>query len=167
MSVDSMAYPDHNPDDSSRERLLGRITALLWVVVIALLVTFFYFASSFWITLILAGFLSILVDPVVVRLERLHLPRTASATLVIIIGVILLSATSYVFYNKAAAFVETLPQYAGKIRKAIEPVTQKIERLQENAGKLNPTPPPQKIPQVRVHEAPSWPSYLARGVGSV
>jgi predicted PurR-regulated permease PerM len=30
-----------NGDDGSRERLLGRITALLWVVVIALAVTFF------------------------------------------------------------------------------------------------------------------------------
>jgi predicted PurR-regulated permease PerM len=159
--------PNYNSDDPSRERLLGRITALLWVVVIALLVTFFYFASSFWITLVLAAFLSVLVDPLVVRLEKLHIPRTAAATLVIIVGVILLSATVYVFYNKAAAFVETLPQYAGKIRKAIEPVTQKIERLQENAGKLNPAPPPQKVPQVRIREAPSWPSYLARGVGSV
>jgi len=49
---------NHNADDGSRERLLGRITALLWVVVIALAVTFFYFASSFWITLASVGFLS-------------------------------------------------------------------------------------------------------------
>src|SRR5690349_14416735 len=124
--------PNHNSDDASRERLLGRITALLWVVVIALLVTFFYFASSFWITLVLAAFLSVLVDPLVVRLEKLHIPRSAAATLVIVVGIILLSATIYVFYNKASDFVETLPQYAGKIRKVIEPVTKKIERLQEN-----------------------------------
>ena len=31
---------NHNSDDASRDRLLGRITALLWVVVIALVVTF-------------------------------------------------------------------------------------------------------------------------------
>lgn len=158
---------NHNGNDAARERLLGRITALLWVVVIALTITFFYFASSFWITLLLAGFLSILVDPLVVRLEKLHVPRTAAATVVIVIGILLLSATAYVFYNKAAAFVDTLPQYAGKIRRAIEPITQKMEKLQENAGKLNPAPPPQKVPQVRIREAPSWPSYLARGVGSV
>ena len=154
-------------DDASRDRLLGRITVLLWVVVIALITTFFYFASYAWITLVLAGLLSILVEPVVLRLEKLRIPRIAAATLVIVIGVTILSATVYVFYNKAADFAETLPQYAGKIRKAIEPITQKVEKLQENAGKLNPAPPPQKVPQVRIREAPAWPSYLARGVGSV
>jgi hypothetical protein len=66
---------NYNADDGSRERLLGRITALLWVVVIALAVTFFYFASSLCITLLLASFLAILVEPLP------HLPRSASAAL--------------------------------------------------------------------------------------
>src|SRR6266446_937043 len=105
---------NHNHDDAARDRLLGRITALLWVVIIALTVTFFYFASSFWITLLLAGFLAILVEPLVARLERLRVPRSVAATLVIILGVLLVSATLYVFYNKAAAFMDTLPEYTGK-----------------------------------------------------
>jgi len=82
---------NHNHDDAARDRLLGRITALLWVVIIALTVTFFYFASSFWITLLLAAFLAILVEPLVARLERLHLPRSASAAVVIVLGMILVS----------------------------------------------------------------------------
>ena len=158
---------NHNGDDGSRERLLGRITALLWVVVIALAVTFFYFASSFWITLLLSGFLAILVEPVVARIERLRVPRSVAATLVIVLGVLLVSATLYVFYNKAAAFMDTLPEYTVKIRHAIEPFTKKIQKIQENAGQLNPGPAPKKVPEVRVNQGPTWPSYLARGVGSV
>ena len=154
-------------DNGSRDRLLGRITALLWVVVIALAVTFFYFASSFWITLLLAGFLAILVEPLVSRLERLHLPRSAAATLVIVLGMVLVSAMVYAFYNKATDFVDTLPEYTGKIRKAMEPITKRLQRMQENAGKLNPAPPPKKVPEVRISEPPTWPSYVARGVGSV
>jgi len=110
---------NNNAHDGSRERLLGRITALLWNVVIAPAVTFFYFASSLCITILLSHFL-----------ERLHLPRSASA------GV-------------------------------IEPVTNKIQRLQENTQKLSPAAPTKKVPEVRISETPSWPSYLARGVGSV
>ena len=75
-----------NSDDASRGRLLGRITALLWVVVIALVVTFFYFASSLCITVLLAGFLAILVDPVLGLLEKLHFPRSAAAALVVVFG---------------------------------------------------------------------------------
>jgi predicted PurR-regulated permease PerM len=91
-----------NADDSSRDRLLGRITALLWVVVIALAVTFFYFASSLCITILLAVFLAILVEPVVASLEKLHVPRSASAALVVVLGMILVSATFYVHRYPAA-----------------------------------------------------------------
>jgi AI-2 transport protein TqsA len=162
-----MSMNNHNADDALRDRLLGRITALLWVVVIALAVTFFYFGSSFWITLLLAGFLAILVEPLVAGLERWHLPRSASAALVIVLGMILVSATIYAFYNKGADFVDTLPQYTRKIRSAIEPAVKRLERMQESAKDLNPAPTPKKVPEVRVSEPPRWPSYLARGVGSV
>jgi len=158
---------NRNGDDGSRERLLGRITALLWVVVIALAVTFFFYASSFWITLLLSGFLAILVEPLVGRLVRLHVPRSVAATLVIVLGVLVASATLWLLYNKAETFMDTLPQYTGKIRQAVEPLTERIQKIQENAGKLNPAPAPKKVPEVRVSDAPSWPSYLARGVGSV
>jgi predicted PurR-regulated permease PerM len=154
-------------DDESHERLLGRITALLWVVVLALAVTFFYFAGSLCITILVAAFLAVLVEPIVARLERCHLPRLASAALVIFLGMILISTGLYVFYGKATSFVETLPQYAGKIRNAIEPLTKKIQKMQENAGKLNPAPTSKKVPEVRVSEPPSWPVYLVRGFGSL
>jgi predicted PurR-regulated permease PerM len=65
---------NHNSDDASRDRLLGRIAALLWVAVIALAVTFFYFASSLCITVLLAGFPAILVEPILTLLEKSHIP---------------------------------------------------------------------------------------------
>src|SRR6266404_3291246 len=125
-----------NADDGSRERLLARIAALLWAVVIALTVTFFYFASSLCITILLAAFLAILAEPLVALLERLHLPRSASAALVIVLGMILVSATLYVFYDRGTAFYrysaaiyrenpesnrtgyETNPKVAGECRQA-------------------------------------------------
>jgi predicted PurR-regulated permease PerM len=67
----------HNADDASRDRLLDRIAALLWVMVIALVVTLFYFASSLCITILLASFVAILVEPAVALLEKLRVPRTA------------------------------------------------------------------------------------------
>jgi sulfite exporter TauE/SafE len=55
-------------------------------------------------------------------------PRSVAATLVIVLGVLLVSATLYVFYNKAAAFMETLPEFTGKVRHAVEPVTKKYRK---------------------------------------
>ena len=41
-----------------------RIVGLLWVVVIAIVVAFAYFASSLCITFLLASFLALIVDPI-------------------------------------------------------------------------------------------------------
>jgi predicted PurR-regulated permease PerM len=103
----------HNADDSSRDRLLGRITALLLVVVIALVVTLFYFASSLCITIVLASFLAILVEPAAALLEKLRVPRTA---LVVASGMILVSAAFYVFYEKAAVFRERFLFFRDRFR---------------------------------------------------
>ena len=77
-------------------------------MVIVLAVTFFYFASSLCITILLAAFLAILAEPLVALLERLHLLRSVSAALVIMLGMVLVGATLYVFYDRGTAFIDAL-----------------------------------------------------------
>ncbi len=66
--------------------LLRRIVILLFILVAGLLTVFGYYASSICITVILAAFLAILFDPVVIVLEKLHLPRGLAAAAVVIPG---------------------------------------------------------------------------------
>lgn len=157
----------NNSAEDKRPRLLGRIASLLWVMVIAVVIGFFYFASSLCVTFLLAAFLAIFVDPLVTRLENLRLPRSFAAGLVLTIGMLFVGSMIYLFYGKASDFVDTLPEYAENIHKQIEPLTKKIQKAQEDASKLNPAPPAKKVPEVRIRETTSWTSYLARGVGSV
>ena len=153
--------------DLLQPRLLSRIAWLLWVIVLALILAFCFFASSFCITLLLAAFLAILVDPVVTYLERWHVPRSASAGLMIVTGMLLLCFLTYVSYNRILDIVETMPQYAERIREVIKPLNQKIAKVQETAGSLNSETSAKKIAEVKIKEPPSWPSYIIRGVGPV
>jgi predicted PurR-regulated permease PerM len=153
--------------DLLQPRLLSRIAWLLWVIVLALILAFCFFASSFCITLLLAAFLAILVDPVVTYLERWHVPRSASAGLMIVTGMLLLCFLTYVSYNRILDIVETMPQYAERIREVIKPLNQKIAKVQETAGSLNPETSAKKIAEVKIKEPPNWPSYIIRGVGPV
>jgi predicted PurR-regulated permease PerM len=159
-----MAEP--NPTESPHSRPLARVTSLIWIVVIAIVLAFAFFASSLCITLLLAAFLAILADPVVTRLERLHFPRTLAAASVVLVGVLFVALVGYASYGRATSFVDSLPEYTGKIRSAMRPLIQRAEKVQESAGRLNPVAPKQKAPVVRVNETPSWPAYLVRGVGS-
>ena len=63
---------------SSPDKLLSRIAILLFILVAGLLTVFGYYASSICITVVLAGFLAILFDPLAVKLERLRIPRSLS-----------------------------------------------------------------------------------------
>ena len=85
--VVEMAIP---PSTSSSDTLLGRIAILLLILVAGLLTVFGYYASSICITVILAGFLAILFDPVVVTLEKLHLPRGVAAAGIVLAGMSLI-----------------------------------------------------------------------------
>src|SRR3984893_11606625 len=153
--------------DPLQPLLLSRIAWLLGVIVLVLLLALCFFASSFCIIFLLAAFLSILVDPVVTFLERWHVPRSASAGFMIVAGMLLFCFLTYASYNRISDIVETMPQYAERIRAVIKPLAQKIATVQETAGSLNPEAPAKKIAEVKIKEPPSWPSYIIRGVGPV
>jgi len=153
---------------SSSDMLLRRIVTLLLILVAGLLTVFGYYASSICITVILAGFLAILFDPLVVTLEKLHLPRSVAAAGIVLAGMGLIGLLGHVLYGKAMTFAEELPAYTSKIQQTIEPISRKIQDFQQNAGNLtNDVHPTKKVPEVRLQESPTWPAYMVRGVGSV
>jgi predicted PurR-regulated permease PerM len=151
-----------------------RIVGLLWVVVIAIIVAFAYFASSLCITFLLAGFLALVFDPIPTNLEKLRIPRVLSAGFLIIAGGLGIAVLVHATYGKANQVVEDFPDYAERIHDAFEPLSQGIEKVQKTAGSIaaGPAVPVSKKapPTVRVaqqSQPAAWPSYLIRGVGSV
>jgi predicted PurR-regulated permease PerM len=153
---------------SSSDKLLRTIAILLLVLVAGLLTVFGYYASSICITVVMAGFLAILFDPLVVTLEKLHLPRSLAAAAIVLAGVGLIGLFGYALYGRAMSFAEELPVYASKVQQTIEPISRKIQDFQQSAGNLtSDVHPTKKVPEVRLQESPNWPDYLVRGVGSV
>jgi predicted PurR-regulated permease PerM len=165
MSVPEMA-PLSPP--SSSDKLLSRIATLLFILVAGLLTVFGYYASSICITVVLAGFLAILFDPLVMKLERLHIPRSVAAAGIVLAGIGLIGLLGYALYGKAMSFAEELPVYASTIQQTIQPISRKIQNFQQSAGTLtNDVHSTKKVPEVRIQQSPTWPDYLVRGVGSV
>jgi predicted PurR-regulated permease PerM len=153
---------------SPSEKLLRRIATLLFILVVGLLAVFGYYASSLCITVVLAAFLAILFDPVVVLLEKLRLPRSVAAAAVLLAGMGLIGLLGYGLYGKTISFAEEIPVYTAKIRQTIEPISRNLQQFQQNAGSLtNEVQPAKKVPEIRLEESPTWPAYLVRGAGSV
>jgi predicted PurR-regulated permease PerM len=165
LPVVEMALPHST---SASDNLLSRIAILLFILVAGLLTLFGYYASSICITVVLAGFLAILFDPVIVTLEKLHLPRGVAAAGIVLAGMSLIGLLGYMLYGRAVGFAEELPLYASRIQQTIEPISKNIQNLQQSAGNLaNDVHATKKVPEVRLQQSPTWPAYLVRGVGSV
>jgi predicted PurR-regulated permease PerM len=143
-----------------------RGVALLWVMVIAIIVAFGFFASSLCITFLLAGFLAILLDPIPSYFERFHVPRVLSTAVMVVSGVLLVTLLIYVTYTRATVMIDDMPEYTEKIRAAVKPLSQRIEQVRKSAGSITSPASSKRVPEVRVSETPAWPSYLIRGVGS-
>jgi predicted PurR-regulated permease PerM len=155
------------PAISTSEKLLRRIATLLFILVMGLMTVFGYYASSICITVVLAAFLAILFDPVVVKLERVHLPRALAAAVVVLAGIALIGLLGHNLYGRAVSFAEELPVYTSKIQQTIQPITRKIQKVQQSAGSLTKDEQPvNKVQEVRLQESPTWPAFLVRGAGS-
>ena len=164
--ADSIARPAP-PPGTTNEKYLPRISGLLLVIAAGVAIAFCFFASSICITLALAAFLSILVEPIVIAMERVRIPRALAAGIVLIAGMASLGYGGYRLYGKASELAEVLPGYAGQLQQALAPLNRKIERMKQTAGSLGNDGVQKKVPEVQVRETVSWPSYLVRGVGSV
>jgi predicted PurR-regulated permease PerM len=92
------ARPSSTP---SSDKLLSRMATRLLMLVTASLIVFGYYASSICITVVLAGFLAVLFDPVVVTLEKLHLPRGVAAAGIVLAGMSLIGVVGYALYSRA------------------------------------------------------------------
>src|SRR3974390_1262347 len=152
--------------DRDNSQALNKIVILLGGIVVALLIVFCYFASSFCITIVLATFLSILVDPVICSCER-WMPRSVSAALVIITGMIVLGFFGFAIFSRASSIADRAPVYADQIRSALAPLEHKLAKMEETAGRIGSDVPSRSVPEVKVKQSPSWPSYVVRGFGSV
>jgi predicted PurR-regulated permease PerM len=147
-------------------RCLRRISLFSGLIVLAIILAFCYFADSFCICIVCSSILAILLDPLVVRLERARLKRAAAAGLTVTCGVLLVAGLGYGVYRRADSFALTLPKYSSRIQKVLQPITRKYQMVERNVQTVRPDAPP-KSNQVHVESSTSWTSFLLRGARSV
>ncbi len=156
-----------NSESPSEAHSLRKISAFLAVIVIAVVFAFCYFASTFFLTIILASILAILIDPIISLGERWKISRAISSALVVVVVMAILGVGLFWTYTRLSDLPESLPTYTSALKRVIRPLNQKIEKVQETAGSLTtPDNKQKKIEQVAIKPSPAWPTYLIQRVGS-
>jgi predicted PurR-regulated permease PerM len=140
-------------------------SASLTVLAVLAIVLVLQYAQSMLIPIILGVLISYALEPPVVGLTRLRIPRPIAAAIVLIAIVGSGGRLVYGLRSQAAAIVEQLPQAARRLRQTLEsgqPHTSAIQQVQKAANELEKAataaaPPPAEpsgVQRVQVEEKP-------------
>jgi predicted PurR-regulated permease PerM len=151
----------------------------LTIIAIAVAMYVLQWAQEVFIPVVLSVLVSYALEPVVLWLMRLRLPRMAASAVVVALLTGTLGYTAYSLSDDAAAIVAQVPEAAQKLRVAmqrernangtIENVKRAAEELQKTADEATaPSPAPRGIQRVQVEEpAINVRQYLSWGSASL
>jgi len=109
-------------------RITG-VTFSLRVISAAIILLFFYYAAGVVITVLLSILLAYFLDPAVELLERMRLPRTLGATLIVLLLIAVLGAVGYGLGSRIGDFAASWPKYSSVIKRVAGEVEGKIKGI--------------------------------------
>ncbi len=146
------------------ESLAGAVAAVAGSI--ALL----YFGELFFVTLVTAVVIAFILEPFVVLLMRLRLPRSVASFIVCVLALLVLYLVGLGFYTQAASVYRDLPTYSSRVTELVDSVAAKVEEMEKSTYRLvvpkrlqdqarQSTPPAQsaptsKAPRKRTAEPP-------------
>jgi predicted PurR-regulated permease PerM len=138
------------------------------IIALGVVFAFLYWASSIVMTLMLAVLLAFFLDPGVVLLERIHVPRALGALIVLFVSIAAVAAVGYLLVNRAESFADAWPRYSAVLMRAAESVDRKVVAIERQ---VSITPPQQQAPQlqptVSESELQQLRGWLLHGIGSI
>ena len=167
------------PDPLSTETDISIRSAALTVIAAAAVMFVLHWASEVFIPIVLSILISYALEPAVLALHRLHLPRIVASGVVVMALTGVFGYTSYALSDDAAAVVAQLPDAAQKLRRvlrhggseagAIHDVKRAAEELQKTADEATgPAPVQPGVTRVQIIEpAFNVREYLSWGSASV
>lgn len=158
--------PNPPTPDEQVELLQGSLkanTVALFVIAIAATVGLLYLLKLVLITILIAALLAFALDPLVVALARLRIPRAAGAAIALFVLLGLASALTFFFYNRAVEFAEELPKFSATIRDDLRKLQNQADKLENSTRNILPPHEGKKPIPVQVQEAPGLAKIISAG----
>jgi len=136
------------------------------VLAAAIILLFFYYAAGVVITLLLSILLAYFLDPAVEILERIGLPRTLGAMVMVLILIAVLAAGGYGLWTRTSDFAENWPKYSSVLQQAAGAVEGKIRGIEGQVSQIAPEQGVASPPAVRTDPGVVR-TLIFRGIGSL
>jgi predicted PurR-regulated permease PerM len=119
-----------------------------------------YYGELVLVVMLISVLVAFILTPVVDLLQFFRLPRGVAALGAVLLLTVAIGGIFYFSYNQAAAFVQELPKYAGRVR-------EEVMRFRKSAEDFEVLTTEEEKGVVKVRPATDWADILTRGFGSV
>ena len=135
----------------------------LQLVVGCLLVAVLYVGKELWIPIALATLISFLLQPIVILLRKLHVPKTLAVVVVTIMSLVIVLAANYMIYAQIVRLSQKLPDYHHNLIARIQSLKSKSD---STLGKMTSTIHDIKV-EMANNSGTTQPSSKEFGFGSL
>jgi len=139
------------------------------MIAAAIILLFFYYAAGVIITLLLSVLIAYFLDPAVELLERVRVPRTIGALIMVLILILVILAVGYGLWQRVDDFAQNWPKYRGILREATGSVQGKLQGFEGSVSELTAPESTGAAPKA-VNVAPDSSSVhnlVVSGIGSL
>lgn len=105
------------------------ITVIAAAAVVALL----YYGRPFFVTITLSAMLAFVLDPIVLLVMRLRLPRPAATSVVIGLALLLAYLLGVVIWTQVSGLAQDLPTYTSRVSELLDKTSSKLDDIENHA----------------------------------
>jgi predicted PurR-regulated permease PerM len=134
-----------------------------FVIAMAAAVGLIYLLKPVLVTVLVATLLAFALDPLVVALARVHIPRAGGAAIALLLLMGLCCALIFFFYNRAVDFMEELPRFSATIREDLEKLQAQAEKIENSTRSVMPSEAGKKPIPVQVQESHGIAKLISTG----
>jgi predicted PurR-regulated permease PerM len=152
--------------DAQNSRLAAASTHAQQIIALGIILGFLYWASIVVIALLLAVLLAYFLDPFVMLLERIRLPRALGALVVLLATMAALGLLAYFIVGRLEMFMSQWPRYGAVLQRATEAVDRWVAAIERQIAAVPPSSGG-ALEAARAERATSIRALVLRGFGSL
>ncbi|MFZ0590392.1 MAG: AI-2E family transporter [Bryobacteraceae bacterium] len=103
------------------------------VIAAAAVVVLLYYGRPFFVTVTLSAMLAFLLDPIVLLVMRLRLPRPAATSVVIGVALLLAYLLGVVIWTQVSGLAQDLPTYTSRVSELLDKTSAKLDDIENHA----------------------------------
>jgi predicted PurR-regulated permease PerM len=97
----------------------------------AALIALLYFGRDFFVTLIVSIMLAILLDPAVMLVMKLRLPRAAATGIVTVLALIAVYLVAFLLWSQVSTIREDLPTYTSRLSQLFDKANESVDSFEK------------------------------------